>query len=102
DQASVVGHDNTLEPPLSRPPLTTIDPDKPTLAATVLGLLTVLLGCYDGSPRMVDTPPPRHAFEHRGAGLSDPTPRSTKRRSSEGILLRLRRGPCPDLPERVY
>jgi len=75
----VVGHDNTLEPPLSRPPLTTIDPDKPTLAAPVLGLLTVLLGCYDGSPRMVDTPPPRQAFEHRGAGLSNRTARSTKR-----------------------
>jgi len=56
DQVSVIGHDNTLESPLTRPPLTTIDPDKSTLAVTVLELLTERIDGYDGPPRVVDTP----------------------------------------------
>lgn len=56
DQISVIGHDNILEAPLTTPPLTTIDPDKRTLAATVLDLLTERIAGYDGPPRVIDTP----------------------------------------------
>ncbi|PWH07115.1 LacI family transcriptional regulator [Brachybacterium endophyticum] len=55
-QVSVIGHDNILESPFTTPPLTTIDPDKQALAATVLDLLIERIGGYDGPPRVVEAP----------------------------------------------
>ncbi|MGO2048176.1 LacI family DNA-binding transcriptional regulator [Brachybacterium alimentarium] len=55
-QVSVIGHDNILEAPFTSPPLTTIDPDKRNLAATVLDLLLERIGGHDGPPRVVEAP----------------------------------------------
>ncbi|MGO1354669.1 LacI family DNA-binding transcriptional regulator [Brachybacterium tyrofermentans] len=55
-QVSVIGHDNILEAPFTSPPLTTIDPDKSNLAATVLDLLIERIDGYDGPPRVVEAP----------------------------------------------
>lgn len=56
EQVSVVGHDNILEAPFTIPPLTTIDPDRRALAATVLDLLIERIDGYDGPPRVVEAP----------------------------------------------
>ncbi|WP_193105442.1 LacI family DNA-binding transcriptional regulator [Brachybacterium sp. FME24] len=55
-KVSVIGHDNILEAPFTSPPLTTVDPDKRTLAATVLDLLLERIEGYDGPPRVVEAP----------------------------------------------
>ena len=55
EDVAVIGHDNILEAPFTSPPLTTIDPDKPQLAATVLDLLVERIEGYRGPPRVVTT-----------------------------------------------
>jgi DNA-binding LacI/PurR family transcriptional regulator len=55
-QVAVIGYDNIHESELTRPPLTTIDPDKKALVATVLDLLIERIDGYDGPPRLVDVP----------------------------------------------
>ena len=53
---SVIGHDDIHDATLTSPPLTTIDPDRGTLAATALDLLIERIGGYDGPPRVVSAP----------------------------------------------
>lgn len=55
-QVAVIGYDNIHESELTTPPLTTIDPDKKALVATVLDLLIERIDGYDGPPRVVDVP----------------------------------------------
>ncbi|GAA1488908.1 LacI family DNA-binding transcriptional regulator [Brachybacterium sacelli] len=55
-RVAVIGHDDILEAPFTTPPLSTIDPDKRTLAATALDLLLERIDGYDWPPRVVDTP----------------------------------------------
>ena len=53
---SVVGHDETHEAALSTPGLTTIDPDKRSLAATALDVLIARIDGYGGPPRVIEAP----------------------------------------------
>ena len=64
EDIAVIGHDNIHEAILTTPPLTTIDPDRPRLAATVLDLLLERIGGYRGEPRVVTTP---HRLVERGS-----------------------------------
>jgi DNA-binding LacI/PurR family transcriptional regulator len=56
EQVAVIGYDNTHESSQTSPPLTTIDPDKKALAATVLDLLIERIDGYDGPPRVIESP----------------------------------------------
>src|SRR5699024_4657879 len=93
DQVSVIGHDNTRESPLTRPPLTTIDPDKSTLAVTVLELLTERIDGYDGPPRVVDTP---HRLVERASTVARVCVWRPCRTDSAVGAARI---PSPDLPQ---
>ncbi len=55
-QVAVIGYDNIHEAAFTTPPLTTIDPDKQALAATVLDLLIERIGGYDGPARVIEAP----------------------------------------------
>ena len=55
-EIAVIGHDDIHEASFTTPSLTTIDPDKGTLAATVLDLLRERIDGYDGPPRVVEAP----------------------------------------------
>ncbi|MEE1650323.1 LacI family DNA-binding transcriptional regulator [Brachybacterium sp. J144] len=61
---AVIGHDDIHDAALTTPPLTTIDPDKDTLAAMVLDLLIERIDGYDGPPRVVQAP---HRLVLRGS-----------------------------------
>ncbi|MGO2996013.1 LacI family DNA-binding transcriptional regulator [Brachybacterium alimentarium] len=56
EDIAVVGYDDTPDAPFASPPLTTISPDKHSLAATALDLLTERIQGHDGPPRILDTP----------------------------------------------
>src|SRR5699024_11236219 len=53
---AVIGYDDTSDAPFASPPLTTISPDKASLARTALDLLTERIQGHDGPPRVIDTP----------------------------------------------
>ena len=56
EDVAVIGYDDTPDAPFASPPLSTISPDKHTLAATALDLLTERIQGHDGPPRVRDTP----------------------------------------------
>lgn len=56
EDVAVIGYDDNSDAPFSSPPLSTISPDKATLASTALDLLTERIRGHDGPPRTVDTP----------------------------------------------
>lgn len=56
EDVAVIGYDDTPDSAFSIPALSTIAPDKHTLAATALDLLTERIQGYDGPPRTIDTP----------------------------------------------
>lgn len=56
EEVAVIGYDDTLDAPYSSPPLTTISPDKKSLASTALDLLAERIQGYDGPPRVLETP----------------------------------------------
>jgi len=76
---SVIGHDAIHDTSLTTPPLTTVDPDRPTLTATVLDLLIERIGGYDGPPRVVEAPFRLVQRESTLAPLDDPAPPVTPR-----------------------
>ena len=56
EDVAVIGYDDTPDSPFTIPSLSTIAPDKLTLAATALDLLAERIQGYDGPPRTIDTP----------------------------------------------
>jgi DNA-binding LacI/PurR family transcriptional regulator len=56
EDVAVIGYDDTPDSPFTIPSLSTIAPDKHTLAATALDLLTERIQGHDGPPRTIDTP----------------------------------------------
>ena len=56
EDIAVVGYDDSPDAPFASPPLTTISPDKHSLASTALDLLTERIHGFDGPPRILDTP----------------------------------------------
>ena len=53
---AVIGYDDTPDAAFTTPTLSSISPDKATLASTALDLLTERIRGHDGPPRTVDTP----------------------------------------------
>lgn len=56
EDVAVVGYDDTPDAPFTSPSLTSISPDKQTLARTALDLLAERVGGYDGDPRVREVP----------------------------------------------
>lgn len=56
EDVAVIGYDDTPDSPFTIPSLSTIAPDKLTLAVTALDLLAERIQGYDGPPRTIDTP----------------------------------------------
>ncbi|WP_262424803.1 LacI family DNA-binding transcriptional regulator [Brachybacterium sp. Z12] len=56
EDVAVIGYDDTPDALFASPPLSTISPDKASLASTALDLLDERIRGYDGPPRTVDTP----------------------------------------------
>lgn len=56
EDVAVIGYDDNSDAPFASPPLSTISPDKATLASTALDLLDERIRGHDGPPRTVDTP----------------------------------------------
>ena len=56
EDIAVIGYDDTPDAAFTTPTLSSISPDKATLASTALDLLTERIRGHDGPPRTVDTP----------------------------------------------
>lgn len=56
EDVAVIGYDDTPDAPFASPPLSTISPDKETLARTALDLLSERIQGHDGPPRVIDAP----------------------------------------------
>ena len=56
EDIAVIGYDDTPDAAFTTPTLSSISPDKATLASTALDLLTERIRGHDGPPRAVDTP----------------------------------------------
>jgi DNA-binding LacI/PurR family transcriptional regulator len=68
EDVAVIGYDDTPDSPFTIPSLSTIAPDKHTLAVTALDLLAERIQGYDGPPRTIDTPYALVVRESTGPG----------------------------------
>jgi DNA-binding LacI/PurR family transcriptional regulator len=68
EDVAVIGYDDTPDSRFTFPALSTIAPDKRTLAMTALDLLAERIQGYDGPPRTIDTP---YTLVVRGSTVSD-------------------------------
>lgn len=85
EDVAVIGYDDTPDSPFAIPALSTIAPDKHSLAATALDVLIERIGGYDGPPRTIDAPYSLVVRDSTvaGAGMNAPLPSEVLRETAE-------------------
>ena len=73
EDVAIIGYDDTPDSRFTIPALSTIAPDKRTLARTALDLLAERIQGYDGPPRTIDTPYSLVVRESTVPGAESPT-----------------------------